>query len=352
MTRPETIRWGIAGTGQIACRFAGDIRHAEGARLTAIAGRSADTAQTFARHVGGVAAFASLDAMIASGLIDAAYIATPNTVHHAQTLACITAQMPVLVEKPLTANLEQALEIRSAARAAGSFVMEAMWSRYLPAIKAARAAIRDGAIGTVRRLEADLAWKVPYDPQSRFFDTSKGGGVLHDLGVYPLSLARYLLGEPDHVDGSWRVAPTGADMSARLALRFADAEALISCSFERQGSNQMILEGDKGVMVIGPLFIKAEDYTIAASRRLANLAHPGGDGATARVGRKLLQNLPLPGVSRHPHRFGGTGMQFEIEAASRAISEGRLEEPSNTLDDTLSVLRMIDQVLSRSPENA
>lgn len=352
MTRSDIIRWGIAGTGHIARQFAGDIHHAPGACLSAVASRSADTAKTFAQRFDDVTGFASLNEMITSNLIDAIYIATPNTAHHPQTLACINARIPVLVEKPLTADLGQALEIQSAAHSAKSFVMEAMWSRYLPAMKAARAAIRDGAIGEVRRFEADLAWNVTFDPNSRFFDKTQGGGVLHDLGVYPLSLARYFLGEPDHVEGSWRAAPTGVDMTARLALRFANAEALISCSFERQGSNQIIIEGDKGVMVLGPLFIKAEEYTIFASRRLADLAQPGGDGLSARIRRKLVRSMPLPGVTRHPHRFEGTGMEFEIEAASNAIREGRLAEPSNTLDDTLAVLRMIDQVLSRPPETA
>lgn len=352
MTKSDIIRWGIAGTGHIARQFADDIRHARDTRLTAVASRSAVSAQSFAQHFDDVTGFASLDEMIASNLIDAVYIATPNTAHHAQTLACINARIPVLVEKPLTADLGQALEIQSAAHSAKSFVMEAMWSRYLPAMKAARAAIRDGAIGEVRRFEADLAWNVTFDPNSRFLDKTQGGGVLHDLGVYPLSLARYFLGEPDHVEGSWHAAPTGADMSARIALRFAHAEAQISCSFERQGSNQIIIEGDKGVMVLGPLFIKAEEYTIFASRRLADLAQPGGDRLSARIRRKLVRSMPLPGVTRHFHRLEGTGMQFEIEAASNAIREGRLGEPSNTLDDTLAVLRMIDQVLSRPPETA
>ncbi len=352
MTKSDIIRWGIAGTGHIARQFAGDIRHARAARLTAVASRSEVSAQSFAKHFDGVTGFASLDAMIGSGLIDAVYVATPNTIHHDQALSCIKARMPVLVEKPLTANLDQALDIKAAAEISKSFVMEAMWSRYLPAVRAAHAAILDGAIGEILRFEADLAWNVPYDPKSRFFDKAQGGGVLHDLGVYPLSLARYFLGEPQHVDGTWRAAPSGVDISAHLTLRFADVEAHVSCSFERNGSNRIIIEGEKGVMVLGPLFIKAEEYTIFASRRLADLAHPGGSGLSARLRRKLSRSMPLPGVTRHPYRFEGTGMEFEIDAASSAIREGRLEEPSNRLDDTLAVLRMIGQVLARPPETA
>ena len=92
--------------------------------------------------------------------------------------------------------------------------MEAMWSRYLPAIRALRRALSDGAIGTVRKLEADIAWKHEYDPANRLFDRSQGGGALHDLGIYPISLARFFLGEPVSVDASWRATPSGVDIAA------------------------------------------------------------------------------------------------------------------------------------------
>jgi len=349
MTEPMIIRWGISGTGNIARQFADDIQRTKGAALAAVCSRDLARAKAFADRHSGTTGFGSLSKMLASGSIDAVYLATPNSAHRAQALDCIAAGMPVLIEKPMTTSLEEALEIRSAARESRSLVMEAMWSRYLPAVGAARAALRDGVIGTVRRLEAEIAWKQDYDPQSRFFDKAQGGGALHDIGVYPISLTRFLLGTPDTVTASWRAAPSGVDISADIQMRFGSAEAHLSCGFDRNGSNRMLIEGDRGVLVLGSLFIKAGGFAVYPSRRLADLAQPGGNTLPARIRRKLLGRLPLPGTSRHDFGFEGNGLQFEIEAASRAILQRLTEEPGNTLDDSIATLRIIDNILARPP---
>lgn len=349
MTEQKTIRWGITGTGAIARQFAGDMAYADNATLTGVCSRDPAKAQDFASRHSDVSAFASLTAMIASKTIDAVYIATPNTAHHAQVLECITAGIPVLVEKPMTADLDQALEIQAAASTAGTFVMEAMWSRYLPAIRAARMALRDGIVGTVRKLEADLAWKQVFHPESRFFDKTQGGGALHDLGIYPISLARYFLGDPDSVDASWRAAPSGVDMAATLRMQYPGARAEIHCSFDRDGSNRLLIEGDQGTLVIAPPFIKAAGFSVYPSRRLADLAQPGGNTLPAKLRRNIFDRLPLPGRERRDFSFEGTGLQFEIEAAANAIRQGFTEEPDNNLNDTIAALRIIEAVLAKPP---
>lgn len=264
--------------------MASDINFAEGAILSAVYSRGSGKAQDFADRHSGVIAFDSLTSMINSHAIDAVYVATPNMTHHAKTLECIAAGMPVLIEKPMTASLDEALEIQSAASDKGSFVMEAMWSRYLPAIKAVRSALGNGVIGTVRKLEADIAKKHEFNPESRFFDKQQCGGALHDLGVYPISLARYFLSDPDSIEAIWHAAPSGVDMAADIHLKFDRATAEITCGFDRDGLNRMVIEGDKGVLVLAPPFIKADSFSVYPSRRLADLAKPGRDAMRCRTG--------------------------------------------------------------------
>lgn len=349
MNGNKIIRWGIAGTGTIARQFASDIRFARGAVLAAVCSRDLARAREFAERQPGIAAFGSLASMLDAQAVEAVYLATPNTAHRQAALECIAAGIPVLIEKPMTASLDEALEIERAAGTGGSLVMEAMWSRYLPAIGALRTALRDGLIGTVRKIEADIAWKRDFDPKSRFFDKSQGGGALLDLGIYPISLTRYFLGDPVSVDASWRAAPSGVDIAATLYLHFAGAEAEIHCGFDRDGSNRLIIEGDKGVVVIAAPFIKASGFTVYPSRRLADLLEPGGGTLPEKLSRKIFTRLPLPGVERHVHRFEGTGLQFEIEAASEAIRQGLSEEPDNSLQDTIAALRIIEAVLANPP---
>ena len=347
MNAIRKIRWGIVGTGTIAGQFASDIAHAPSARLTAIASRQKSNADAFARGHGGLGGFDSLAAMLTSGDIDALYVATPNEAHEEAAVAAIEARIPLLVEKPLAANAATARRIADMARAKGVFLMEGQWSRHLPAMQQALGMVKDGRIGRLNRIEAEIGWPVPYDPESRFW-RKEGGGVLKDLGVYPLSLSRFFAGPWSRVDGRVQRAPSGADRNAELHIAFeSGATASIKAGFDRPYGNRLVLEGDHGVLVLGPLFIAADRVGQYGSRSLADWLHPGGSNLGARLTRKLAARLPLPGASVSSHPFPAGGLQFEIEAASRAILQGLTEEPDTPLADTIAVMEAIDTVLDK-----
>ena len=147
--------------------------------------------------------------------VDALYIATPHPQHLQLALAAIAAGKAVLVEKTFTATVAGAERLIDAARTAGVFAMEAMWTRFQPAIVEARRLVDEGAIGEVRQVQADLGVDRPYDPADRLFDPAQGGGALLDLGVYVVSFAQYFLGVPDRVEVVGSLAPTGVDAEAR-----------------------------------------------------------------------------------------------------------------------------------------
>ncbi len=346
MTSPTRLfNWGIVGAGVIARQFAGDLASVPGARVARVHTRSGKLPDGFASLVPGASVDASLDALLADPGVDAVYIATPNAAHAEQALAAIAVGKPVLVEKPLATTSADARRIASAAQAANVFAMEAMWTRFLPAIEAARDIIGSGRIGDVQRVQAELAYRRDEAADSRFFDPA-GGGASLDLGVYPLSLAMRLFGRPDHVTGQWRAARSGVDMAASYQLRFGSMTADLSCGFDRDGDNAFTVFGSKGALRIHPPFLKAQRLTVFDGFA-ARLPLIGADasGPLARIAGKL----PLPGRQTRNYDFSGGGLQFEAAAVMKAVRAGERSSKIAPLADSISVLETIEQVLRQPP---
>ncbi len=220
-----TTRWGIVGPGRIAENVVRDVVHVPGAEVTAVGSRSPDRAQDFARRHGIGTAHGSYADLVADPDVDVLYLATPHPQHHAVALDAIAAGKHLLVEKSFTATVAGAQEVVDAARAAGVFVMEAMWTRFQPAVVRLRELVADGAVGEVRSVQADLGVAREYDPADRLFAKELGGGALLDLGVYVVSFAQMLLGDPDTVTATGSTFPTGVDAEAAVLLGYADGRA-------------------------------------------------------------------------------------------------------------------------------
>tara|TARA_R110002126_G_scaffold291784_1_gene458157 strand:+ start:87619 stop:88758 length:1140 start_codon:yes stop_codon:yes gene_type:complete len=343
------MRWGLVGTGTIAHDFARDMERTSGAELVAVCSRDRIRATEFARHHDVVGVFTDLDAMLATGAIDALYLATPSAVHHEQAIAALIAGKPVLVEKPLSVDAQQAREMVRMAQKHSVFLMEALWTRYLPAISAIRALLDAGTIGTITGFEANLAFRQKYNRNNRFFSPELGGGSLLDLGVYPLSLALSLLGLPLASRGNWRAAPSGVDRLARVTLFYRGYQALLSCGFDRNGANLCIIHGSSGMIVIDGPFLQAKGFFVIRNAMIARLFAAASNPLAARLLRKLMLKIPVRGVERHSHDFPGNGLQFEIEAASTAIRDGRIEEPLMAHEHSIAVQDIIQSVLANRP---
>jgi predicted dehydrogenase len=226
--------------------------------------------------------------------------------------------------------------------------MEAMWSRFLPAVREMKRIVEAGAIGRVRSVSAELAYRKAEAEGGRFFDPELGGGASLDLGVYPLSLAIHLLGRPQRVGGRWLAARSGVDLRAEYELSFADAVAHLSCGFDRDGANTFLVEGDKGALRLEAPFLKAQRLTVfsaaAAARPLVGLSA----GTSGTVG-KILGRLPVPGRRVEGHAFPGNGLQFEARAVQEAVRAGRTGSDVAPLADSIAVLEAIGAVLSQPP---
>ena len=242
MTRP--FQWGIVGTGGIARFFAADLSLLPDTSLAGICSRDVEKAKAFQSTFAAARTYADLDAMAADPDIDAIYVATPNALHAEQALRIIGHGKAVLVEKPLATSVADAERIASAAAEQKCFVMEAMWTRFLPAVQAARRLVDGGAIGTVRKIDAELAYRRDEDAGSRFFDPGLGGGAALDLGVYPVSLALHFLGRPAKVSGRWQASKSGVDL--RTDIRPGIQGRRYGTPFLRLRSRRRQSFGDRG----------------------------------------------------------------------------------------------------------
>ncbi|WP_340355927.1 Gfo/Idh/MocA family oxidoreductase [Bosea beijingensis] len=328
------------GTGAIAGLFAADLGLLPQARIVAVHSRSLEKAQSFAARFGEVKAYDDEAAFLADPAIEAVYIATPNHLHAAQALMAIAAGKPVLIEKPIALASADVEAIAQAADERGVFAMEALWSRFLPAVRRAREQIAAGRIGKVRRIRADLSYLHPEEPGSRFFDPALGGGAAFDLGVYPLSLALHLLGEPQAVSGSWLAAGTGIDRRSSFRLDYPAATAELSCGFDRNGTNRFLVQGERGGLIFEAPFLKAQRLSWHADAGRAAAAYERGTGGMAR----LLDRLPQSGRISEKVAFPGNGLRFQAEAVMATVRVGKSACAEMPLGESAAVLRIIEAV--------
>jgi predicted dehydrogenase len=220
--------------------------------------------------------------------------------------------------------------------------MEAMWTRFLPAVRLAKDKVEAGDIGKITAIRADLSYVREEVAGSRFFDP-QGGGALFDLGVYPISLALHFLGQPKSVSGRWQAARSGVDLSAELELCYDGAMAHLSCGFDRAGENAFLIEGSAGTLRLKAPFLKAQRLTHDRSAKGVRLSDESGLLA------RMLSQLGAGGRKVEKNPFPGGGLQFEAIAAMDAIRRGRTGSDLMPLSDSKAVLSIIGEVLSLSP---
>jgi len=312
-----TIRWGILGAGKIASKWASDLPLAGNARLQAVWARDPAKGRDFAQRHGAERAVASRAELLAAPDVDAVYVASPHMLHADDTLACLEAGKPVLTEKPFGLTHRQATGVVQEARARGVLCMEALWTRFLPSFVAAREIAASGRIGAVQKVVADFGFAAAPDPASRLWDPALGGGSLLDIGIYPLFVARSFLGNPDRVQASMSIAPTGVDASCRIALSWLDGgTASLVSTLEENTPCLAVVEGELGRIVMERMFHTPTTLVVSDAR----------------------------GSQRIPPPPGGHGYEHEIRHFGECLEQGRAESPLWTLDDTLDLSLLMDRV--------
>jgi predicted dehydrogenase len=314
----KEIRWGVVGPGRIAEKVVEDFAVVDGARAVAVASRSQARADDFAARHGLDRAYGSYKEILADPDVDVLYVATPHPQHHAIALAAIRAGKAVLVEKAFTATLGGAEEIVAEARSRGVFAMEAMWTRFQPAVVRARELLAEGAIGSLVSVQAELGIARDFDPSDRLFAPELGGGALLDLGIYPVSFASMVLGTPDRVRAIADPAFTGVDAQTSILLGYeSGAHALLNCTLRAVGSTRASIVGTDARIEIDGAFYQPTSFTLIPR-----------EGEPQR-----MFDPPAEGGLRH-----------EADEVARRIGAGELESPEMPLDETVAIMRTMDAV--------
>ena len=315
----ESIRWGILSTGAIARSFVKGLNAVPDAEPVAVGSRTQQAADAFGDEFGISRRHPSYEALANDPDLDVIYVATPHSLHRDNSILCLRAGKPVLCEKPFAINRPEAAEIVAAAREEGLFLMEAMWTRFLPIMYQVRQWLGDGAIGEVRMVSADFGFgSSPGTTKSRLYDPALGGGALMDVGIYSLSFASMVYRRaPSRVMSMGHIGELEVDEQAGMMLGYdAGAMAMLFTSIQCGTSHWAHIMGTKGIIRIHPPYWRGTTATLVR------------DGKEEVVERT----------------FDGNGYNCQAQAVGRYLREGKLESEEIPLDETVDIMRTMDTI--------
>lgn len=355
------FRWGIFGTGAVSAKFVAGLAADPGSVPALVASRSIDTARAFSAGAGVAVAVEGYETATTMGGVDAMYIATPPSEHAHHAIMCIEAGIPVLVEKPFATSATEARRVVDAAREHGVFVMEAMWTRFLPAARAMHDLVVRGEVGDIRLVTGSFGTSRTVTSDQGMFDPTLGGGAMSHLGVYPLSLAQWLFGTPTLVQALGTVGTTGVDEDVAFQLRHeGGAIASFVVSLRSWTPDDFQVLGTDGVVgfrgsIVRPSGLNVwrepprgpDSSSFAWKQRLRQ------HGAVHRIAQTVGRSSRARGRSV-AHRYAGNGYHYEAEEVRRCVQGGLTESRIMPLDESVAIAVTIDQirdlVLTRASE--
>jgi len=316
----SNFNWGILGPGGIAKAFAEDLKKLDGHSIAAVGSRTLSNAQSFASTFGGTA-YGSYEELVADPQVDAIYVATPHPAHQENVILALNAGKPVLCEKPFAVNAGEAQQMVDAAHKNGVALMEAMWARFLPHYAQVREIIQSGVLGKIHTIQADHGQRLADQNIPRLVEPSLAGGALLDLGIYPVSFAHMILGNPSKITSSAVLTDKGVDAQTSMIFDYADgAQAVLNTTMIEQTPCRAVVAGLNGWLEIDRTF-----YNPASMRVVLN------DGTT----------------TEYPSSYVGHGLREQAEVFKQLVTSGQQQSQILNWQDTVDIMKTLDQVRSQ-----
>ena len=316
----STFKWGILGPGGIARAFAKDLQLLDGHEVAAVGSRTLSNAQEFAKSFGGTA-YGSYEELVTDPTVDAIYVATPHPSHKDNVISALNAGKPVLCEKPFAVNAHEAREMVAAAERNGVALMEAMWARFLPHYAHVREIIASGVLGQILTVQADHGQRLADRNIPRLIEPSLAGGALLDLGIYPVSFAHMILGNPAKITASAVLTDKGVDAQTSMIFDYADgAQAILTTTMIEQTPCRAVVAGVNGWLEIDRTFYNPTSMRVVLF-----------DGS----------------VTQYPHTYTGHGLREQAEAFKKLVQSGKNQSEILTWKDTVDIMGTLDAVRSQ-----
>lgn len=314
----KVYNWGIIGAGKIALKFASDLLLLNNAKLYAVASNDYNRAKLFAKESGATKAYGSYEELVNDENIDIVYIASYHVRHYSNTLLCLKNNKPVLVEKPIAINKLQALKMIEIAREKNIFLMEALWTRFLPSFLKCKELVESGVIGDISLIHSDFCIKPPFDAEGRLYNPALGGGSLLDIGLYPIFLALTMAGNPIELKAQATFASTGVDNECSMLLKHNNnVLSVLYCSLINTGRTEAIIHGTKGKIRINTMW-------------------------------HIPTTIDFLPDDAQPVHFSfaesGNGYQYEAAEVMRCLDKGLTESPSFNWQNSIDLISVLDQI--------
>lgn len=318
--------WAILGAGLIAEEFAEGLSIVPNAVLYAVGSRSIERAESFKQRHGCARAYDSYAQMLADPEVDIVYIATTNNVHFEHTMMCLEAGKAVLCEKPFASNLQQVRLMVAKAKEKNVFLMEALWTRFIPSMIELKKQLELGSIGRPKMLQCDFGFVSPFDPAHRDYAPELGGGSVPDIGIYPIFTSMFLFGKPQSMHVTSIASPTGTDWTTAILFKHKGGEiSMLSSSFESILRNEACVFGETGRLRLHAMF---------------HMPVP-------------LSRIDNSGIEVEiPFSLVGNGYNYEAEEVMRCLGSGLIESAGMSHSFSLDLMEVLDEVVQKATDSS